>query len=57
MGEPMQAKPKSRLTVTDLLVLAAAAQAILKTNKELKGDSRRKLRLASNRAIKHVESL
>lgn len=53
----MQAKPKSRLTVTDLLVLAAAAQAILKTNKELKGDSRRKLRLASNRAIKHVESL
>lgn len=50
-------KPKSGMLVLDLLTLAAAGKAILNTNKELKGDARRRLRTAVNRAMKHVESL
>lgn len=51
------AKRESRMTLTDLLVLAAAGSAILNTNKELKGKNRRALRLAVNRAMRHAESL
>lgn len=51
------AKRESRMTLTDLLVLAAAGQAILNTNKELKGKNRRAIRLAVNRAMRHAESL
>lgn len=48
---------KNRMTVNDLLVLAAAGQAVLKTNRALKGDRRRMLRNAVNRAMKFVETL
>jgi hypothetical protein len=50
-------RKKSKMTVNDLLVLAAAGEAVLKTNTALKGDRRRMLRTAVNRAMKHVESL
>lgn len=46
----------SRLTVADLLTLAAAGQALLNTNKEIKGDNRRMLRVAVNRAKRTVEN-
>lgn len=49
--------PRSRMTVNDMLVLAAAGGAVLKTNTALKGDRRRMLRTAVNRAIKHVENM
>lgn len=47
----------SRMNVNDLLVLAAAGEAVLKTNTALKGERRRMLRNAVNRALKFVETL
>jgi len=56
----LAAIPKRRqttLVVNDLLVLAAAGEAVLKTNTALKGERRRMLRKAVDRALKFVETL
>lgn len=50
----MKTKLKSRLTINDLLTLAACGQAVLNTNKEIKGKNRRALRTAVNRAKRTV---
>ena len=50
-------KGKSRLTLHDLLVLMSCGQAVLATNKELKGKNRQALRTAVNRAQKFAESV
>jgi hypothetical protein len=44
-------KGKSLLTLGDLAALAACGRAVLVTNRELKGNGRRALRLAVNRAL------
>ena len=49
-------KGKSNLTIGDLTVLFCAGEAILKTNKEIKGENRRALRLAVNRARQIVKN-
>jgi len=49
--------PKTKLNLNDLLVLAAAGEAVLKTNTALKGERRRMLRKAVNRALKFAETL
>jgi hypothetical protein len=48
---------KPALMVNDLITLAVAGATILKTNPELKGENRRKLRTAVNRAMKFVETV
>jgi hypothetical protein len=51
------AKPvKSRMTINDLITLMACGEATLNTNKALKGQPRRALRLAVNRAKSHLRS-
>lgn len=44
------------MTVNDLIVLACAGQAVLNTNKEIKGKNNRTLRMAVNRAKRHLEN-
>jgi hypothetical protein len=48
---------KPSLMINDLITLAVAGATILKTNPELKGENRRKLRTAVNRAQKFVETV
>jgi hypothetical protein len=48
---------KGSLTLDDLIVLYTCGAAILKTMPELKGETRRKLRKAVNRAKKDVSNL